>query len=68
MNIDDIKDKTIKISLGTWIASIIIAMSITTAFWNFTTLESRVDKRYIRHTEQIEDMDGRIKALEKVKK
>lgn len=65
MNIDEIKDKGITITVGTWISSILITVSLTTIYWNMRTLEGRMDKRYHRIEKQIEIIDNQLKELDK---
>lgn len=63
IDLNDIKDQKLNISVGTWLASIIITISLTTIFWELKTLGTRMDKRYVRQEENMKTMQDDIDAL-----
>lgn len=57
-------NKTIEISIGAIVFIIAVTFSATKIYSSFSTLESRVDKRYERHEEHFISLDQRVNELE----
>ena len=67
MNVDQLKDSTFRLSIGTLVGIITVTVSLTTFYWKMATLEARDQKRYDRQEEHLQEIDKRLKQLESLK-